>query len=113
MYVKRRGYPRNEFNESCLFQALESSLDSTIAKANQALDLSDNGGKITAAELESTVDALQKSIESVVSGGLVRSQPLVAEATKVHKSLRDMATKTMVSAVDLVSIFECMCWRAW
>ena len=76
-------------------------MESMIAKANQALDLSDNGVDMTADELESTVDALQKSIESVLSGGLGRSHPLVAEATKVHKLLRNMVTKTTVSAVHL------------
>ena len=84
-------------------------MKSIITKGNKALDLSDNGDGITADELESAADWLQKSMESVVSGGLSESHPLVAEATKVGKSLRDRVTKTKVSAVDVVSIFECMC----
>ena len=85
-------------------------MQSAITEANQALDLSDNGDGITAVELESAADELQKNLESAVSGGLGRAHTLVAEATKVDKSLRDMVTKTKttVSAVDVVSIFESM-----
>ena len=80
-----------------MFQALKSRLKSAIAKANQALHLSDNGNGITADELESAADELQKSMELAVSGGLPKSHPLVAEATKLDKPLRDRVTTTTVS----------------
>ena len=84
-------------------------MQSAIAKAKQALNLSDNGDGITADELESAADWLRKNMDSLASVGLAKSHPLVAEATKVYKSLHDRLTKTTVSAVDVVSVFECMC----
>ena len=86
----------------CSFQSLESSLESAMEKANQALDPSANGVAITADELKSAADELQKTIESVASAGLAKSHPLVVKATELGQSLRDMATKTMVSAVHAV-----------
>ena len=83
-------------------------MQSAIAEAKQALDLSDNGDGITADELESAADELQKNLESAVSGGLWRAHTLVAEATKVYISLCGRVTKTKVSAVDVVLIFGCI-----
>ena len=88
-----------------LFQALQSSLESIIENAKQALDPSDNGDVTTADELESLADKLQKTVESVVSAGLSKSHPLVAKATDLHKALRDKVTEAKVSAVHMVSIF--------
>ena len=80
-----------------------------IAKANQALDPSDNGDAMTAGELQRdadklqrAADELQKTIESVVSAGLSKSHPVVIEATKLGKSLRDKGIKMKVSATHVV-----------
>ena len=68
--------PYNEI----IFQGLESSLESVIKKAKQALNPSDNGDATTTDDLESLADELQKTVESVVSAGLSKSHPLVAKA---------------------------------
>ena len=73
----------------CLFQSLESSLESAMEQANQAFNLGDKADRLTADELEIMADELQKSLESVVSAGLVKSHPLVTKATALVKSLRN------------------------
>ena len=72
-------------------------LQLAIAKANRALDPSDNGDAMTADELQSTADELQKTVESVVSAGLPRSNPLVKKATKLSTDLRNMSTEVSVA----------------
>ena len=87
---------------------LKENMELAIAEAIAVLNLINNEDEITTGELESAADALRKIVESVVSGGLARSDPLIAEATKVDELLREMVAKIMVSAVDVISIFQCM-----
>ena len=50
---------------------------------------------------------LESSLKSDPDG-LAKSLPLVAEATKAEKSLRSILTNVTVSAMDVVSKFECI-----
>ena len=77
-------------------------MGSAIEKANQTLDASDKGDRLTADELEIAADELQDTVESVVSAGFMESHSLVAKATELIKSLRDKGIKIKVSAVHVV-----------
>ena len=66
--------------------------------ANQALDPSDKGDRLTAAQLEMAAYEL----DSMASASLGKSHPLVAKATQLGKSLLDKATEIKVSAMHVV-----------
>ena len=87
-----------------IFQVSQRELRLAIAKANRALDPSDNGDAITADELQRAADELQKTVESVVSAGLPKSNPLVVKTTNLSTVLGDITTKVSPTS-DLHGVY--------
>ena len=77
-------------------QVFETNLKSAITTANQLLDSSDNGDRITADTIQSVANKLQETIAPLVSVRLPELNQLVVEASGLKSTLVEIKTKVRV-----------------